>query len=625
MCWREEMIKIALLTDGWKRLVIYAWVDGILSKARELGVEITLHHFNSYGNWSYDPKYNAGEYSLLDVPDLNSYDGVIFDCNNTRDKKTWNKIINHLREVNVPVVSIGSGIDGFCYVGNDNRKLTNKIMNHMYYEHDCRKFVFAGGPKYNYEINERFSAFLDFLTKHGIEVTDDMYMFGDFDFATGEEYMQNWLNEGREFPDVFICANDNIATGMCSVAEKNGYNVPQDFRVTGFDNLDKAAYYKPQITTVAQDREDIGGIALEALLNLINGKDDKMQYFFESEFIPAESCGCPNNGRVDYREFVKYQIENIVKKDLEDVAVKYLENVTEECEDYIDLFKSFCNYIISLKCDGSYIVIDKRLTDLEQTEGFEKEKLDLSKLYVAYALDDLGEHEFSSYDSLEKYIDATGVNSSYMYVSIHFRDELIGFTVLKNPVFLYDSPNFYDIQQVLIKKMENLYKHKKLEYANEKLREINCKDALTGLLNRRGYDEIVAPAFNEYNSLGKSCIIIFYDVDDFKGINDTYGHEYGDYILKSMANVIRMYCPEDGFAYRYGGDEFLVFLPYAEEDAIKAYTDKVKYELQCINIHASYGVVKTNPGKKQNLDEYRVMADEEMYKYKQIYHGKDNA
>ena len=78
------MIKIALLTDGWKRLVIYAWVDGILSKARELGVEITLHHFNSYGNWSYDPKYNAGEYSLLDVPDLNLYDGVIFDCNNIK-------------------------------------------------------------------------------------------------------------------------------------------------------------------------------------------------------------------------------------------------------------------------------------------------------------------------------------------------------------------------------------------------------------------------------------------------------------------------------------------------------------------------------------------------------------
>ena len=310
---------------------------------------------------------------------------------------------------------------------------------------------------------------------------------------------------------------------------------------------------------------------------------------------------------------------------MEDVAVKYLENITEECEDYIDLFKSFCKYIMSLKCDGSYIVIDKKLTDLEQNEGFAKGKLDLSRLYVPYALDDLGEHDFSSYENLEKYINENGRNSSYMYVSIHFRDELIGFTVLKNPVFLYDSPNFYDIQHVLIKKMENLYKHKKLQYANEKLREINCKDTLTGLLNRRGYDEIVAPVFNEYNANGQSCTIIFYDVDDFKGINDTYGHEYGDYILKSVANVIRMYCPEDGFAYRYGGDEFLVFLPYADEDAVKAYTDKVKYELQYINIHASYGVVKTNPAKRQNLDDYRVMADEEMYKYKQIYHEKDNA
>ena len=56
------MKKIALISDGWKRLVTYSWVDGIMWNAKELGEEICLYQFNTNGNWSHDKKYNDGEY-----------------------------------------------------------------------------------------------------------------------------------------------------------------------------------------------------------------------------------------------------------------------------------------------------------------------------------------------------------------------------------------------------------------------------------------------------------------------------------------------------------------------------------------------------------------------------------
>ncbi len=79
---------------------------------------------------------------------------------------------------------------------------------------------------------------------------DNPILCGDYDYETGVNYMREYVHSGSKLPDVFVCANDNIAAGICAEAEQWGYRVPDDFLVTGFDNLDKAAYFRPQITTV---------------------------------------------------------------------------------------------------------------------------------------------------------------------------------------------------------------------------------------------------------------------------------------------------------------------------------------------------------------------------------------
>ena len=97
---------------------------------------------------------------------------------------------------------------------------------------------------------------------------------GDYDYETGVNYMREYVHSGSKLPDVFVCANDNIAAGICAEAEQWGYRVPDDFLVTGFDNLDKAAYFRPQITTVFQDREEIGKLCVDVLLRIV-GKENR--------------------------------------------------------------------------------------------------------------------------------------------------------------------------------------------------------------------------------------------------------------------------------------------------------------------------------------------------------------
>lgn len=78
-------------------------------------------------------------------------------------------------------------------------------------------------------------------------------------------------------------------------------------------------------------------------------------------------------------------------------------------------------------------------------------------------------------------------------------------------------------------------------------------DGLTGLMNRRSYDNRIQ---NEHNRVG----ILFFDVNNFKGINDQYGHQFGDKCLISVSKAIRTAYGKDGLCYRIGGDEFCVIL-----------------------------------------------------------------
>ena len=111
---------------------------------------------------------------------------------------------------------------------------------------------------------------------------DNPILCGDYDYETGVNYMREYVHSGSKLPDVFVCANDNIAAGICAEAEQWGYRVPDDFLVTGFDNLDKAAYFRPQITTVFQDREEIGKLCVDVLLRIWEGKPVE-----ERNYIPV--------------------------------------------------------------------------------------------------------------------------------------------------------------------------------------------------------------------------------------------------------------------------------------------------------------------------------------------------
>jgi diguanylate cyclase (GGDEF)-like protein len=86
-------------------------------------------------------------------------------------------------------------------------------------------------------------------------------------------------------------------------------------------------------------------------------------------------------------------------------------------------------------------------------------------------------------------------------------------------------------------------------------------DLLTGLLNRRGFEERAGRLFQDVHKLGRPLCVLFADLDGFKFINDTHGHHVGDTVLRKVAGLITASIRADDVAARYGGDEFVVLMP----------------------------------------------------------------
>jgi diguanylate cyclase (GGDEF)-like protein len=144
-----------------------------------------------------------------------------------------------------------------------------------------------------------------------------------------------------------------------------------------------------------------------------------------------------------------------------------------------------------------------------------------------------------------------------------------------------------------------------------------CRDELTQVLNLRGWKRHVN---REVSRAKRSChplFVVMVDIDNFKRFNDNYGHAFGDEILKSVANTLKINLREGDIIARVGGDEFAVLASDTEEDGATGIIDNLNRALKDKKIPCSFGAEKLSVDK--GLDWCTSEADKKMY---QIKHGK---
>lgn len=196
--------KIAIIADGWRRHITYVWIRGCRNYIKEHELDIEISVFHSFGNFSRDEKFNAGEYNIIHLPDLSQFDGIILEVTNMLNQKKRQQIIRIIQESGVPAVSLLEKIPGLYHAGLDNYATMEQMVEHLIVAHSCKTLNYVGGPAESQENLLRRQAYEDVLQRYGIPLENDRIWNESYEVESGVRAFIHF-QEKHLLPDAFVC------------------------------------------------------------------------------------------------------------------------------------------------------------------------------------------------------------------------------------------------------------------------------------------------------------------------------------------------------------------------------------------------------------------------------------
>ncbi len=211
-------------------------------------------------------------------------------------------------------------------------------------------------------------------------------------------------------------------------------------------------------------------------------------------------------------------------------------------------------------------------------------------------------------------------------------DEMLASQVIQLGAYDYlpkSRINSESICRVINNTLERARLRNDVKMAQAKMAEMSIVDELTKLHNRRYFVEALEGEFERANRYETDMALIMMDLDDFKRINDTYGHPSGDMVLSEIGKILKKHVRRNDIACRYGGEEFAVILPNVGRDNIYAAYERFremvskqpfKYESKQFHITLSIGIAFSNDAKL--INDLLVYADQALYQAKETGRNK---
>lgn len=242
-----------------------------------------------YSPYGYEYQHNL----IYDFINAHNVDALVMAsgtlCNYLSKKEVENF---YSRFSFLPMVSIGIKIEGIPSVIVDNKSGMKEAVTHLIQQHRFRKIAFIRGPVNNQEAEERFLAYTEALTEHGIPVDQNLIATGNFAPSSGMEAIRFLLDKKKCDIEAVVVANDDMALGVLDELNSRGISVPRDIAVVGFDDIEEIQYHTTPLTTVRQPLYEQAKKATEIAIDMIEGKEVPDTVILPTKLVVRTSCGC---------------------------------------------------------------------------------------------------------------------------------------------------------------------------------------------------------------------------------------------------------------------------------------------------------------------------------------------
>ncbi len=596
-------MKIALFVG---QIYIYTQreiIRGIYEECRKNNDE--LHLFSFYV--SNDEKFDLGEYEYIKRMDLSGFDGFILYASAFYNPDIRGLLVNKLKACNKPIVSIDSYDEDFINVTSCNYEAMEELVEHIVSEHNVKTVNFVGGPTDSTDALDRLTACRAVLEAHGLTLPKERVFDGNYYVDSGYKAYEYFKNNNMMDADAFVCVNDQSAMGVFYRATEDGYSIPDDFLLTGFDHIPQASYNEPSITSIERFEGKIGQTAYQLL-----HENDKKEVKITPRLARGASCckECPvdTGKRKDYlRDCIRISLENS----------RYAGFVSDCSADFMayrsstEMYDMLPSYQKKFNIQEMAIVLDKddnkNVLDIPYHCGLES-----------------GENEAMLIKRDEIY-NTLGKGNMYIYSSLHYGETYFGYVITVNYFDALETEIYHMFINNIANMFESAVKYNNQEEYINKLKDLSYYDPLTKLYNRLGFFNKAEDDFEKAKNAGEDMYIIFADLDRLKIINDTMGHKTGDSYIVDFADILSSCIDGYDTPMRFGGDEFVVFGVSTTEEEVKTKIKQIQEEIRLFNEKGKYspyilgvsiGYTMIRPDTQKSLFSFIEAADFKMYKVK---------
>ena len=624
--------RIAVFTNGFSNEFIEHVITGLQRKAAEDGVDVFV--FVTYCSANDNELQNKCQLNIFHLPDPATFDGAIMLTNTYNFSDEQERVCARFQRAGVPMLSLEGEVPNMSCIKTENYQGIKALATHIVEHHNAKKIIFVNGIEGNAENNIRRQALIDVLTEHGLELYDEFKC--DFGFYTAYLQMTGFLDDGKELPDAIICANDYMALGINSALSEHGYTVPDDVMLTGFDMIKDGQTTFPILSTVSRGWDKIGEIAYDKLKYQREHPEELFMEEYHSYFVPAESCGCPASTTAIKNRFntIRNSYFMNLQEDIIDIFFQRLQiplSMAEKKEDFFE--KGIKNNTSDIPQLGKNYCLcsEPEFFELDDEQYPDRIRGYSSHMDILYELRDGKQYSLRSFDSkalYPDYVHEEGKSNLYIFAPMNYLNFIIGYIAIKNEPKMLFNLDLGLIVKNMNAQLFSMRRHIFSERRNNELKKVYMTDALTGMYNRTGCENVLYGYISSRKANNQKSILVFADIDRMKTINDVHGHLNGDFAIKATAEAFKTYSPHEWLFGRYGGDEFIAVGPCPEtetiDDLIRQISESMSNYFKSLNLsfilHASIGYTIIEPDEEAGIDDYIGRADKYMYKEKEKYH-----
>lgn len=617
---------------------------GVIESARSHDAKLvffTIFADNSRGKeYARTMEYETGDFVAYLLPDLSRYDALIsFD---TYMPIMYLDSVDRLKAAApCPVITLGAIKPYACSVVNDQDRSFREVIEHVIDVHGCRDLVHVAGHRELSFVQERIAIFNGTLEARGLPHGEDRVFYGDLSPRCGDrivdEMLQRRARAGEKpLPDAVVCTNDYTAIGIVKALENRGCRVPGDVIVTGYDDILRAQFNEPSITTSAQPFREVGWEGMEAVARLWRGEAVDSVIAVPGILARRQSCGCEPLrtykkdairdkyiATVSNLESLALSTTDLTLKAATDTSIK---DIFDEIERDCLRETGFQNAVLCLIENWDTKKVVQSREDLEGVvfdvvcgvwngRPVRRERLERGALLPRELMED---------------------PEPYFIFPVHHLQYFLGYFII--------SPNLVDLGQLHIRSwlvnistvLVNWCIRQQLTLSVAKLDHLYQTDMLTGLYNRRGYNRFFDAYYNQCRAEGRELTVFMIDMNHMKQINDRFGHAEGDYALCAIAEAMRACAGDGDICIRSGGDEFVILSQDCDAARAEAFGRRLCRALDRIcardgkpySVSVSVGCCRRVPGEasedalRHEAEAFLRDADKAMYAEKERSRGK---